>query len=168
MRLFWLILIFTSLSCANKARKLCDNITLSDGELSLSANEKVLVCGSGKGGEGWRDVPIPQAQYHLKILLQENGYLTPRFERKADTLEVFAGPRTTFEDLKVHGGEGVVKGSKKRKILGETVTPAKLDEINDWAETELRSHGFACQRSTSNFKPGTAWPTSILRPGHWV
>ena len=97
MRALALIFCLITLSrCAHKEHKLCDNITLKEGELSLGANEKVLVCGSPKGGEGWRDVPVPQSQYHLKVLLQERGYLTPRFERHGDKLDVYAGPRTTF------------------------------------------------------------------------
>ncbi len=135
---------FLFLSCAHKETKLCDNVTLKEGRLELSSNEQVIVCGSPKGGEGWRDVPIPQAQYQLNVLLQESGYLTPRFERTGDRLDVWSGPRTVFKDLKVHGADGLLEGSKKRKVIGETITPAKLDEINQWADTDLRSKGYAC------------------------
>ena len=145
MRLSALILLSLCLfSCAHKEIKLCDNVTLKEGELKLSANEKVIVCGSPKGGEGWRDVPLPQAQYQLKVLLQESGYLNPRFERNGDQLDVWSGPRAEFKDLKIEGAEGLLKGSKKRKIIGETITPDKLDEISQWADTELRSQGFGC------------------------
>lgn len=132
------------LSCASRDPKLCDNITLHEGDFSLSSNERVLVCGSQNGAEGWRDVPIPQASYHLKVLLQEKGYLNPRFERNGDRLDVWSGPREEFSDLKVEGADGLLQGSKKRKIRGEPITPDKLDEISQWAETELRSQGFAC------------------------
>jgi translocation and assembly module TamA len=142
--LAWIGFSFFLFSCAHKEIKLCDNVTLKEGELKLSANEQVVVCGSSKGGEGWRDVPLPQAQYQLKVLLQEKGYLHPRFERNGGRLDVWSGPRAEFKDLKVEGAEGLLKASKKREVIGETITPDKLDEISQWAETELRSQGFGC------------------------
>jgi len=145
----WLLLFVICLSlisCAHSDSQLCDNIILRQGNFTLSANERVIVCGSSRGGEGWRDVPLPQAQYHLKVLLQEKGYLKPRFERNGNKLEVWSGPRQEFTDLKVHGAEGLLKGRKKRKIVGEAITPDKLDEITQWAESELRGKGFACPK----------------------
>lgn len=139
-----LLLIPLLFSCAHSETKLCDNVTLKEGKLKLSANEKIIVCGSSKSGEGWRDVPLPQAQYQIKVLLQESGYLTPRFERRGDQLDVWSGPRAEFKKLNVAGADGLLDPSKKRKIVGETITPEKLDEINQWADTELRSQGYAC------------------------
>jgi len=145
MRVLPLILVSLFLfSCVHKETKLCDNITLKEGDLKLASNERVIVCGSPKGGAGWRDVPLPQAQYQLKVLLQENGYLNPRFERHGDRLDVWSGQRTYFKGLKVEGAEGLLDPDKKRKIVGEIITPEKLDEISQWADTELRSQGFAC------------------------
>ena len=57
-----LSLIFILGSCANRGTKLCDNVFLHEGELRLGRNENVMVCGSSKGGEAWRDVPLPQAE----------------------------------------------------------------------------------------------------------
>lgn len=139
-------IVATLFSCAHSEQQLCDNITLKQGRLNLSANEKVIVCGSPKGGEGWRDVPLPQAQYHLKVLLQEQGHLNPRFERRGNQLDVWSGARAEFNDFKVEGADGILHPDKKRKVIGENITPEKLDEINQWAETELRSQGFACPR----------------------
>jgi translocation and assembly module TamA len=134
----------TLFSCAHSEQQLCENIFLKQGRLNLSTNEKVLVCGSPKGGEGWRHVPLPQAQYHLKVLLQEQGHLNPRFERKGNQLNVWSGAKAQFNQLKVVGAEGILTADKKRNIIGENITSAKLDEISQWAESELKSQGYAC------------------------
>lgn len=142
---FFLSLIVLS-GCAYSELQLCDNITLKEGQLNLNPNEKVMVCGSPKGNEGWRHVPLPQAQYQLKVILQERGYLKPRFERNGNHLDVWSGPQEKFSALKVYGGDGLLRADKKRKIIGEPITPDKLDELNQWAETELRTQGFACPK----------------------
>lgn len=146
MRAFLLLVIsfFVFLSCAHEGRKLCDNIFLKEGELKLGRNEQILVCGSSSASEGWKDVPLPQAQYQIKILLQEKGYLTPRFERVKDQLFVWSGPRSEFSGLEVRGAKGILDGSKKRQVKGEPITRDKLDEVTQWADTEMRSKGYAC------------------------
>lgn len=131
-------------SCSSSSDRLCENIYLKEGELKLNANEKVLVCGSQRGLEGWRDIPLPQAQYQIGILLQRQGYFQPRFERNKDELFVWSGPRGEIKDFEVRGGDGVVNPARKRQIIGRPMTPAKLDEIENWADLEMRRDGFAC------------------------
>lgn len=145
--------------------KLCDNVILKEGELKLSRNERVLVCGSNTGGEGWRDVPLPQAQYQIKILLQENGYLNPRFHREGDQLFVWSGPRAVFNKLEVYGGQGLVNAGHKRKVKGHGITPEKLDEITKWAETELRTQGFACPQVDVKAQAWDGRAVATLTPG---
>lgn len=143
-------LFFTLLAlgaCSSHPRRLCDNIRLEEGRLELSKNAKLLVCGSGKRGqEGWADVPLPQAQYQINVLLQNEGYLHPRFERRGDELFVWSGPRDRIEKLVVNGAEHLVKASRKRKIIGQPLTPEKLDEVKRWVDTELQAQGYACPR----------------------
>lgn len=130
--------------CSGATKKICHNIEMREGKLDLSANEKVLVCGSDKGKEGWKDVPIPQAQYQLKVILQNNGYLNPRFERQGDSLLVWSGPLERIEHFDLHGAEGVLHKERKRLVVGEALTPEKLDEVKNWAEVGLKEAGFAC------------------------
>lgn len=131
-------------ACAHRDRKICGNVTLREGSIELSRNEEVLVCGSDRGKEGWRDVPLPQAEYQLKVLFQQRGYYEPRFEREKDQLRVWSGPRKKISELIVHDSTDIVDADRKRKIVGETLTPEKLDEVETWAETGLRSHGYPC------------------------
>lgn len=143
-RLALLLFAFVLGSCGHRTTKLCDNIFLHEGKLTLGRNETVMVCGSSKGGEGWRDIPIPQAQYQLKILLQEKGYLHPRFERDKDILHVWSGPPVEVKKFEIVGADNLVRPWKKRKIIGEPMTPEKLDEVQQWIEIELKSKGYAC------------------------
>ncbi|MBX3021159.1 MAG: BamA/TamA family outer membrane protein [Bdellovibrionales bacterium] len=146
LRGFLLLLfsVFVFAGCASRGGRICNQIYLREGKLDLSANEKVLVCGTGKGDEGWRDVPIPQAQYQLKVFLQNEGYLNPRFERERDELQVWAGERARVKEFIVNNADGLLHPDKKRQVLGEPITPALLDDVKRWAETALRSQGYAC------------------------
>jgi translocation and assembly module TamA len=148
MRMRFALLLAVSalflVSCKSPSEKLCENIYLKEGELKLSANERVLVCGSQKGLEGWRDVPLPQAQYQIGVILQNKGFFNPRFERVKDELFVWSGPQGEIKVFEVQGGEGVVNAFRKRNVIGEPMTPEKLDEIETWADTEMRQEGFAC------------------------
>ena len=142
-----ILTLITLGACASRSRQLCDNIRLEEGRLTLSKNAKLLVCGSGKRGqEGWTDVPIPQAQYQIKVLLQNEGYLNPRFERRDQELIVWSGRRDRIEKLIVHGAEHLLKPSRKRQIIGQPLTPEKLDELKRWADTELQAQGYPCPR----------------------
>lgn len=146
--IFFLISILVLGGCASK--KLCDHIELQEGRLSLNENERILVCGSDKSAEGWKDVPIPQARYQLNVILQNKGYLNAKFERQGETLKVWPGDRRKISSLEVTGGGGLVKPEKKRKVVGEALEPEKLDEISDWVKLVLRSRGYACPQVNLN------------------
>lgn len=126
------------------AETLCDGILVKEGSLRLNDNERVLVCGSSKGGEGWERVPLPQAELHLRSIVQNLGYLQPRFERTRTELFLWLGPRTEIQKFTVQGGEGALDPGKKRKVVGEPLVPDKLNEIEAWANRSARSQGYAC------------------------
>lgn len=125
-------------------KSLCPHIVLHEGRLDLNENERVLVCGSSKGEEGWESVPLPQAQYQLNVILQNKGYLNARFEREGDRLSVWSGPRTRISGFEVRGGVPPLQPEKKRQVVGEPLEPVKLNEVERWADLGLRSHGHAC------------------------
>ncbi|CAN5665887.1 hypothetical protein BH10BDE1_BH10BDE1_15770 [soil metagenome] len=126
----------------------CPNIHVNDGELRLNENERVLVCGSGEGGDGWRSIPIPQSTLHLKTILQNQGYLTPRFERTGDSLEIWRGPQSEIKSIKIIGADEVLHADKKRKVIGYPLEPGKLNEVEAWAYAAIRRDGFACAQLT--------------------
>lgn len=151
------VLLWTG--CAHKEHKICDNITLREGSLALSANEKILVCGSNKGSAGWSQIPIPQAQHQMTVYLNNEGYLSPRFEREKNQLSVWAGPQSKIVSLQVKGADGLLDADKKRKVVGEALKPARLDDVQQWAETELRNGGYACPEVLVQ---GQAWDSTVL------
>jgi translocation and assembly module TamA len=146
-------------SCAHGSKRLCNNIVLQDGSLSLSKNEEILVCGTEDGNSAWKEVPLPQAQFQLAVFLQNEGYLSPRFERNKDQLSVWLGPRSTISSLEIEGASGLLDASKKRKIIGEPLIPSKLDEVQQWADTKLRRSGFACPQVQVK---GQAWNRKLV------
>jgi translocation and assembly module TamA len=138
---------------------LCDHVLMKEGKLRLNENEKILVCGSSKGGEGWLQVPLPQAQLQLANLFQADGYLNPHFDRQGDTLFAWSGPQSEVKSLKTTGDQGYLRPEKKRKILHEPLMPSKLNEVQRWADQELRSHGFACPALKVEAQ---AWDQTVL------
>src|SRR4051812_2213474 len=97
---------------------ICGQIFLKDIKLKLNANETIMVCGTGKPEHSWQEVPIAEAQEQLTIILSNHGYHEPRFERQKDTLNVWAGPIKKISSLNIVGADGILKASKKRKIVG--------------------------------------------------
>lgn len=138
--------------------KICRNIKAQDGELKLNANEKVLVCGSSES-EGWDQVPLVQAEFHLKTILQNLGYLTPRFERSPAELRVWLGSRTRINKLIVSDKTGILDPTRKRKIEDEVLTPEKLNEVEAWANIKTQSNGYACAK---NSVTAQAWDRNIF------
>jgi translocation and assembly module TamA len=124
--------------------KICENIILLDGKIKLNGNEKILICGEDDGPQGWKEIPVTQAELHLRAIFQNLGYLQPRFERQANRLLVWQGQRTPIKHLIVKGAGEILDTSKKRKTVGETLTPAKLNEVEAWANLGIRSRGHAC------------------------
>jgi translocation and assembly module TamA len=160
MRFFGLILIlFTLISCAHGPGKSCSNIIFEDGEFSLTRNEQVLVCGADKNRSGWKDVPLPQAEYQLSVFLQRDGYLHPRFERLKDILHVWRGPLTEIHKFTINGADGTLDSSRKRKVIGSPLRSDKLDEISQWADMSLRSSGYACPEIEVSAQ---AWDAEVI------
>jgi translocation and assembly module TamA len=155
-----ILFVIANLFClpALADQNLCGQIFIKDTQLSINENERTLICGSNKSSEAWRDVPVQEAQLHLSVLLSNRGYLSPTFERHKDRLDVWAGKIRTISHLNVEGGDGVLRPWKKRKIRGYPLTPAKLDEVTQWADKELKSQGYACETSKITAQ---AWDGSL-------
>ncbi len=147
MRVFYYSFLFSflliSLAAAEGSR-LCGHIFVVEGKLDLNENEKSLVCGSSRGAEAWKQVPLPQARLHLSSIVQNLGFLSPKFERDGDELRLWLGPLTKIKNLNTEGDQRELDPSKKRKIVGAPMTPEKLNEVQAWANLKLKSQGHAC------------------------
>ncbi len=138
------LLLFLVLPVNADVDHICNNINVQDGKIKLNGNERSFVCGSDRGSEGWLLVPLPQAEFHLRSILQNSGFLEPRFERDAGELKVWKGPRSQIESLTVVGANDVLNAEKKRNVIREPLTPEKLDEVEAWSNATIRSQGYAC------------------------
>jgi translocation and assembly module TamA len=142
--------------------KLCRTFVLSHRlKVELSDVEKKLVCGdtesSEVSNEGWRTIPRPQARFLLKNFLQDRGYLHPKFSQSADdhVNYVDLGEVTRVTRLSVHGGPELLAIQRKRKIVGEPLTPAILEVIQKWVIHRLQTFGYACPKVTTAANPLT-------------
>jgi translocation and assembly module TamA len=160
-----IFLLFVCVLGCSAPNKMCDQIVVRDGSIDLSYNEKILVCGDKQGPQGWVRVPLTQAEYQLKVLLQNRGYLKPRFERDNDHLNVWLGKLTEISSLEVKGEEDLLDVEYKRKIVGEALTPEKLDEVKSWAEQELRANGFACPQVEVEARAWDGAVIAAINPG---
>lgn len=110
----------------------------------MNENERKLVCGTDKGEEGWETVPLPQAQFHLQTILENLGYLFPRFERRESELFVWTGEQSKITALEVFNDDRVLEAHKKRKIVGYPLVSAKFSEVDAWANLAFQRSGYAC------------------------
>ncbi|MBI3547522.1 MAG: BamA/TamA family outer membrane protein [Elusimicrobia bacterium] len=109
----------------------------------LTDTEKRLVCGDSST-EGWREVPLNQAEYFLAPILQKRGYHNPVFTITERTLTVDAGDKTRVRSLRVDGLPVSIDPSKLRKIRGQTLTPKQLDRTKAALLDALQNRGYAC------------------------
>lgn len=163
MIVFHFILILTVLGfqsfASAKDTEICPHIIVKDGTINLNGNEKILVCGSDDGPTSWKDIPLTQIEFQMTAILQNMGYLQPRFERTADQLLIWRGPLSRIQHFEVLGAENVLDGSKKRKVINAPLNPAKLDEVNAWANLNIRSRGYPCPEIKVEAR---AWNESVV------
>jgi outer membrane translocation and assembly module TamA len=153
------LLLFLPTTFVAAATPLCPNIILEEGKIKLNANEKVLVCGVDRDTPNWREIPLPQAELHLRSILQNVGYLNPRFERSGNMLKVWSGPLDKVKSLQVENVKGTLNPDKKRKIVGFPMMPPKLNEVEAWANLGIRTQGYACPSINVE---AHAWDGSIV------
>lgn len=144
LSLTFLLLFIFSANPAHSENWLCGQIFIQDGKIELNKNQTLMVCGASDATEAWKDIPIPQAQYQLSVLLQNSGYLHPKFERTRKGLLVWKGPLSRTKKLEVLGADGLAHPAKKRKVIGYSMIPEKLDEVTNWVDMSLRTQGYPC------------------------
>lgn len=156
------VILFTFLFTPPSAfaeQRLCDQVLIKEGRINLDANEKVLICGSDKGGQAWKSVPLAQSELHLKAYLVNRGYPKPSFERHGNELWVWTGPRLEVKKFTADPPMPVLDLARKRKVIGRPLGSEILDEVTQWADSELRSRGFACPKVQVR---GQAWDQNLV------
>lgn len=128
-------------------KALCPRVRLVGPNIGLNEAEKKLLCGN-EDSEGWKVVPLNQAEYFLRAFLQRRGFHYPRFQAEGETLTVFIGTRTLVSKLTGDGLEGLIDLGKKRNVVGRALTPAELDTLKADLSTRLQELGYACPTVT--------------------
>ncbi len=127
--------------------------------------ERRLVCGDPEGPEGWKKIPLNQAQFHLSNFLQDRGYFQPRFVEDGGVLIATLGPQTRVSRWDAPGAPAELKLRRKRKVVGSVLTPKLLDELEGWVKLELQTFGYACPAVKSQADPETGHVTIHVRSG---
>ena len=151
---------------------LCPFFTLSHKiEPDLSDVEKRLVCGDAAPGqienEGWKTIPPPQAQFNLTNFLQDRGYLHPTFFPNTEKTQTFVELGDVIRVTHIELDKTVVGLTieRKRKTIGEPLTPALLGDLEKWVAQRLQALGYACPKVTTEANPSTGEIIVHLEPG---
>ncbi|OFZ56531.1 MAG: hypothetical protein A2428_15210 [Bdellovibrionales bacterium RIFOXYC1_FULL_54_43] len=128
---------------------LCPEIEVTEKiEPPLSDNELRFICGestkTGGKSEGWSKIPMGQAVLSLRGFLQSRGLLRPSFVPVKNGIRVTPGPVTRVTSLKTNVEISGLDMSRKRRVLGEPMTPSLLDSVTAWTRSELSRLGYPC------------------------
>ena len=123
-------------------QKICPHVINHGSSIRLTANERVLVCGSDEQVDAWKSVSPAQAERRLEPMMQARGYYKPRFEVRGNELHVWPGSETFVREFKADN----IDIGRRRHVVGHPLTSSLLDELQSWGETELRSSGHACPK----------------------
>jgi translocation and assembly module TamA len=149
MKIYWLLYFFIIVFFVRAEAKefeVCEGIVFNEGPVQLNGNEKVLVCGIETGPNAWQEIPVTQKEMHLRSILQNSGYLNPTFKREPNRLVVSRGSQSIIKSFQISGADQILDPEKKRKVIDETLTPGKLNEIEHWANQKVRAEGYPCPR----------------------
>ncbi|HLE01611.1 MAG TPA: BamA/TamA family outer membrane protein [Bdellovibrionota bacterium] len=142
------------------AELLCPEIEITEKiEPPLSDNELRLICGEsthtdGKF-EGWSKIPTGQAVLSLRGFLQSRGLLRPTFVPVKNGIRVTPGPVTRVTAIKTNAEVPGLDMSRKRRVLGEPMTPSLLDSVMAWTRNELSRRGYPCGTVQADGNPET-------------
>ena len=130
----------------DQPKELCHKIFI-DREMveifeGLNPNEKKLIC--GEKGSSWEELPRQQSLYHLKTVLQGEGYYSPQVREHGEKLIVKRGKRTHVEKIDFRNAPSDFFDRDELAILESPLTSDTLNKIQAWSESRLRAIGFPC------------------------
>jgi translocation and assembly module TamA len=142
----------------------CPSVEFLGRPVELTQVEERWVCGD-PGSEGWKSVPLAQAEYFLRAFLQQRGYHRPLFQVEGGTLTVAAGPVSRITSVTGEGLPPEVRLSKRRRVVGQVMTPKELDRLQAWIKNSLRNHGYGCPAIELSADPETGAVKAVVRTG---
>ncbi len=165
--LLWCVGFSTQLQ-AIETEVLCPGIEVRGKiEPGLSDTEKKLVCGDDKLQSAWKHLPFSQIRYNFSNFLQQRGYHHPQFELGADGHAVVdTGSVTRVFSLEAAGVDpSKLRLRRKRKVVGEILTPSLLGSTEQWVTQRLQAEGFPCPVVRSEANPGSGRVQILVTPG---
>ncbi|MFH1653376.1 MAG: hypothetical protein ABIE74_04895, partial [Pseudomonadota bacterium] len=112
--------------------------------IRFTSLERELACGESKL-EAWKKIPTDQSQFLFTSFLQERGYYFPTFRKDGEKITIVAGERSKITKLIIEGDMPEdFKVKRQRKIIGEVLTPPRLNVIEKRISSWLSSHGYPC------------------------
>ncbi|MDA9189527.1 BamA/TamA family outer membrane protein [bacterium] len=142
------ICMLLAFSIYGKEEKLCNNFYIAGNtlfkSLSFNSNEKKLICGSDT--PGWRNIPMNQALRQIGLSLESRGYYKWSKTEHGEKVIIDPGEKAKLEkiilvDEPERFGEISYKG-----IIGQTINPDKLKEVENWSLKRLRAIGYPCAK----------------------
>ncbi len=124
-------------------------------KINFSSLEKTFLCGD-PASEAWKDIPLNQAKFHIETFLESRGYYKPVFKEDGDILRVFIGEPAYLTQVALSGAPEFLDIRKRRKTLGQRLTPKFLDTLEAWVLFQLKASGYPCPqvRSKANVETG--------------
>jgi outer membrane translocation and assembly module TamA len=164
LSLLTLILIFACSS--TKKQKLCTHLVFEEKGIKLSDSEKKLACGDPSVAE-WREIPSPQAEYHLKAFLLERGYFDPKIDFQRDRIVVHPGPRTLMNTYKIHDWPAAIADDEpgEEMFVGRRLSPAQLSEAEKVILQRLKQRGYACAAVSTKAYPQRSHVDFFVKAG---
>ncbi|MBC7691281.1 MAG: BamA/TamA family outer membrane protein [Methylotenera sp.] len=153
-----------------KEEKPCPHITIKGENIpKFTDTEKRLICGDPKTddavGDSWKSIPNSQAKFSLDTFLQSRGYFDAVYEMREDGFSVNVGKPTQVKALVGVGSPPDLELFRKRRVVGEILTPALLDKVEQWTAQRLQGIGYACPEIKSEADPKTGIITVAMVPG---
>ncbi len=143
----------------------CPSVVILGAEtIDLTDVERGFICGRERA-EGWETVPLNQAEYFLRSFLQRRGYDSPAFEAANGVLTVRLGPKAVIRKIEGTGLPPGVDLSRRRKLIGRTLTPEALDALQAWAVEAQQDAGYACPKVELRANAATGEVDAAARPG---
>ncbi len=146
------------------AADLCPTVSIEGGKVDFTDNEMALLCGD-RDQAAWATIPAWQAQLHIRSMLQARGYHHPQFFIQNGKLLVNLGSQTIVKDIEFKNQVPDLDVSRKRHIIGDPLTPKKIDELRDWLTQELLNLGYACANVVVVADPSTSKMIVTLNAG---
>jgi outer membrane translocation and assembly module TamA len=154
---------------AREYQQVCAGFFVTDqDELDLGTMERRLVCGDDGGGpigRPWSEIPPNERAYFLKGFLQTRGYHQPEFVQDGDRLYLKLGPLSRLANLRLLGGPEGWQPPRRRLVLGEPLTPALLNDTQNWALGQIKDEGYACAEDSIQADPKTGEAVVFYKPG---